>query len=320
MPVERARALIRTFLEPVTATERVHVRQSLGRVLAVDIVSPFPVPGDDNSAMDGYAVRFADLSPDRETTLVRVGESFAGKPSGATIDPGECVRIFTGGVMPDGADSVVMQERTRVEGEREVVAAGALMKAGQNRRFAGEDLKPGQVVFAHGTARASRGTGHDGVARHRRSYGLPEAACRVLFHGDELRSVGAELAAGEVYDSNRYTIYGMLDAAGSCDLLDMGVVPDVPEALERRSPRRGRGRRRHHIRRRVGRRGRFRQAAAGQTGRGAVLEDRDEARSPLAYGRIGSAHFFGLPGNPVSVMVTFYEFVQDAMRIAAGPP
>ena len=131
MPVERARELIRAFLEPVTATERVHIRQALGRVLAGDIVSPFAVPGHDNSAMDGYAVRFADLSPDHETTLVRVGESFAGRPSSATIEPGECVRIFTGGVMPDGAVSLVMQERTRAEGERVVVAAGALMKSGQ---------------------------------------------------------------------------------------------------------------------------------------------------------------------------------------------
>ena len=111
MPVDRARDLIRTFLAPVTATERVHIRQALGRVLASDVVSPLAVPGHDNSAMDGYAVRFADLSPDRETTLARVGESFAGKPGGVIVGPGQCVRIFTGGVMPEGADSVVMQER-----------------------------------------------------------------------------------------------------------------------------------------------------------------------------------------------------------------
>ena len=143
MPVERARALIRTFLTPVTATERVHIRQALHRVLATDVMSPHDVPGHDNSAMDGYAVRFADLNPDGETTLTRVGESFAGKPSTATVGPGQCVRIFTGGVMPKGADSVVMQERATVDGERVRVAAGAVTKAGQNRRFAGEDLKRG---------------------------------------------------------------------------------------------------------------------------------------------------------------------------------
>src|SRR5512143_4025689 len=102
MPVERARALIRSYLSPVTATERVHIRAALGRVLAADVVSPLDVPGHDNSAMDGYAVRFEDLAPDRETTLARVGESFAGKPPTATVGKGECVRIFTGAVMPQG--------------------------------------------------------------------------------------------------------------------------------------------------------------------------------------------------------------------------
>ena len=113
MPVAKARELIASFLAPVTALERVHVRSALGRVLAEDIVSPLAVPGHDNSAMDGYAVRFADLKPDGETVLKRVGESFAGKPWSGAIGAGECVRIFTGGVMPTGADSVVMQERAR---------------------------------------------------------------------------------------------------------------------------------------------------------------------------------------------------------------
>ena len=110
MPVAKARELIATFLTPVTAVERLHVRSALGRVLAADIVSPIAVPGHDNSAMDGYAVRFADLEPDAETTLKRVGESFAGKPWPGSIGAGECVRIFTGGVMPQGADTVVIQD------------------------------------------------------------------------------------------------------------------------------------------------------------------------------------------------------------------
>ena len=150
MPVETARTLIRTFLAPVTATERVPIRQALSRVLAVDVISPVDVPGHDNSAMDGYAMRFADLKPDGETTLERVGESFAGKPGTAHVGAGQCVRIFTGGVMPEGADSVVMQERTREDANGVHIAAGALGKAGQNRRFTGEDLKVGQVVFRAG--------------------------------------------------------------------------------------------------------------------------------------------------------------------------
>ena len=318
MPVERARALIRSFLEPVTATERVPIRQALGRILAADVVSPLAVPAHDNSAMDGYALRFADLAADRETVLDRIGESFAGKPSGVTVGPGQCVRIFTGGVMPHGADSVVMQERASEEAGRVRVAAGAIAKAGQNRRFAGEDLAPGQRVFAAGQLvrpaelgmLASLGIGEVAVYRK----------LRVAFFstGDELKSIGTPLAPGEVYDSNRYTIYGMLTRL-NCDVLDMGVVADVPEAIERA----------------------FADAAAAAdvviTSGGVSVGEADYVKEqlaklgevlfwkiamkpgrPLAYGRIGGAHFFGLPGNPVAVMVTFYEFVRDALFVLQG--
>jgi molybdopterin molybdotransferase len=318
MPVDRARELIRTYLSPVTATERLHIRQSLGRVLASDVESPIAVPGHDNSAMDGYAVRFADLAPDRETVLDRVGESFAGKPSGAVVGAGQCVRIFTGGVMPAGADSVVMQERASEEGGRVRIAPAAVTKAGQNRRFAAEDLKAGQIVFRAGQLV------HPAELGMMASLGIGEVTVyrkvRVAFFstGDELRSIGTELGAGEIYDSNRYTIYGMLMRL-NCDVLDMGVVPDVPEALERA----------------------FADAAAAAdvviTSGGVSVGEADFVKQlldklgevlfwkiamkpgrPLAYGRIGTAHFFGLPGNPVSVMVTFYEFVQDALRILQG--
>jgi molybdopterin molybdotransferase len=318
MPVERARSLIRTFLTPVTATERVHIRQALNRVLAADVVSPHDVPGHDNSAMDGYAVRFADLKPDAETVLTRIGESFAGKPSMATVGPGQCVRIFTGGVMPKGSDSIVMQERATADGASVRVAAGAVSKEGQNRRLAGEDLKRGQVVFESGQLvrpaelgmLASLGIGEVTVFRK----------LRVAYFstGDELKSIGTRLAAGEIYDSNRYTLHGML-ARLHCDAIDMGVVPDVPEALERA----------------------FASAAACAdvviTSGGVSVGEADFVKAlmdklgevvfwkiamkpgrPLAYGRIGGAHFFGLPGNPVSVMVTFHEFVQDALKILQG--
>jgi len=318
MPVDRARELIRTFLVPVTATERVHLRAALGRVLATDIVSPVAVPAHDNSAMDGYAVRFADLAPEGETTLARVGESFAGRPSGVAVRPGECVRIFTGGVIPEGADTVVMQERASEADGRVRIAARAVSKAGQNRRPAGEDLKAGQIVFHSGQRVhpaelgmiASLGTGEVTVFRK----------LRVAFFstGDELKPIGTQLAAGEIYDSNRYTIHGMLQRL-SCEILDMGVVPDVPDALERALA-----------------------DAAGAadvvvTSGGVSVGDADYVKSlidklgevlfwkiamkpgrPLAYGRIGHAHFFGLPGNPVSAMVTFYEFVQDALKILQG--
>jgi molybdopterin molybdotransferase len=318
MPVDRARELIRTFLVPVTATERVHLRAALGRVLAVDITSPLDVPGHDSSAMDGYAVRFADLSPGREITLERIGAAFAGKPSGVAVKAGQCVRIFTGGVMPEGADTVVMQERACEEGGRVRIAAGAVTKAGQNRRFAGEDLKAGQLVLRAGQLV------HPAELGMMASLGIGEVTVfrklRVAFFstGDELKSIGTTLAPGEVYDSNRYTIYGMLQRL-SCEILDMGVVPDVPDALRRA----------------------FTDAAATAdvivTSGGVSVGEADFVKQlmdelgevlfwkiamkpgrPLAYGRIGTAHFFGLPGNPVAVMVTFYEFVQNAIKILQG--
>ena len=318
MPVAKARELIRTFLTPVTAVERVHVRSALGRVLAHDLLSPIAVPGHDNSAMDGYAVRFSDLNPAGETTLKRVGESFAGKPWTGAIGLGECVRIFTGGVMPEGADTVVMQERASEEAGRVKIVQGAVSKAGQNRRFAGEDLKAGQIVFRAGQRLhpaelgmiASLGIGEVGVYRR----------LRVAFFstGDELKSIGMPLGAGEIYDSNRYTIHGMLTRLG-CEVVDMGVVEDAPERLEHAFATAARS------------------ADVVITSGGVSVGEADYVKQlldklgevlfwkiamrpgrPLAYGKIGSAHFFGLPGNPVSVMVTFYEFVRDALLILQG--
>ena len=318
MPVERARELIRRFLHPVRAIERVNVRHALGRTLAGDIVSPIDVPGHDNSAMDGWAVRFEDLKRDGETTLSRIGDSFAGRPFAGTVQAGQAVRIFTGGVMPRGTDSVVMQERARETQGGVTIDAGAVTKAGQNRRFAGEDVKRGAVVFRDGQPLrapevgmlASLGIGELSVYRR----------LRVAFFstGDELVSIGTPLSEGEIYDSNRYTIHAMLTRL-NCDVLDMGVVRDEPEALERA----------------------FAEAARNAdvviTSGGVSVGEADFVKQlldklgevlfwkiamkpgrPLAYGRIGDAHFFGLPGNPVSVMVTFYQFVRDALLILMG--
>ena len=318
MPVERARSLIRDYLEPVTTVERVHIRQALGRTLAADVVSPIDVPGHDNSAMDGWAVRYADLSPGAPATLARIGESFAGRPCEARVGPGQAVRIFTGAVMPEGSDTVVMQERAEERAGSVVVAPGAVTQAGQNRRFAGEDVKAGGVVFRRGQSMKPAEIGM--LA----SLGVNEAAVYrrlvVAFFstGDELVSIGTPLATGQIYDSNRYTIGAMLSRLG-CEAIDMGVVPDVPDALERA----------------------FSAAAASAdvviTSGGVSVGEADYVKQllerlgevvfwkiamkpgrPLAYGRIGGAHFFGLPGNPVSVMVTFYQFVRDALMVLQG--
>jgi molybdopterin molybdotransferase len=296
----------------------VHIRAALDRVLAQEVVSPIAVPARDNSAMDGWAVRFADLGTGGDTELKRVGESFAGKPHAGAVGPGETVRIFTGGIMPAGADSVVMQERaTEIDGGV-LVPAGTLTKAGQNRRFAGEDLKEGQLVFARGQPIRPAELGM--LA----SLGINEVTVyrklRVAFFstGDELKSIGAPLAEGQIYDSNRYTLYGMLSRL-NCDIVDMGVVPDVPAELE-------------HA---------FAAAAANAdvviTSGGVSVGEADYVKQlldklgevlfwkiamkpgrPLAYGKIGQAHFFGLPGNPVAVMVTFYAFVRDALLVLSG--
>jgi molybdopterin molybdotransferase len=211
-----------------------------------------------------------------------------------------------------------MQERARETRDGAVIAAGAVTKVGQNRRFAGEDLKRGAVVFGQGQPLrpaeigmlASLGVNEVSVYRR----------LRVAFFstGDELRSIGQPLAAGEIYDSNRYTLYGMLTRLG-CETLDLGVVPDVPERLEAA----------------------FREAASAAdvviTSGGVSVGEADFVKEllaklgevlfwkiamkpgrPLAYGRIGEAHFFGLPGNPVSVMVTFYAFVRDALLLLQG--
>ena len=316
MSVDKARAFIHRFLAPIDGTLRVPVRSALGRVLAEDVLSPVHVPAHRNSAMDGWAMRGADLQADAETTLTETGTSFAGRPFGKRVNAGECVRIMTGGVVPEGADTVVMQERAKANGTSITFAPG--QKTGQNVREAGEDLQAGAVALKRG--RIVRPAELGLIA----SLGIGEVAVyrplRVAFFstGDELKGIGATLGEGEIYDSNRYTLHGMLARLG-CETLDMGVVRDDPALIEEA----------------------FREAAANAdvviTSGGVSVGEADFVKGmlgklgevvfwkiamkpgrPLAYGRIGGAHFFGLPGNPVSVMVTFYQFVRDALLVLSG--
>ena len=316
MPVAKAREVIARFLTPVTATERVPVRAALGRVLAEDVVSPFNVPAHDNSAMDGYAMRYADLKPDGEVTLRNAGSSFAGVPYKGTVAAGQCVRIMTGGVVPQGTDTIVMQEHVKAKGDKVTIGKGH--RKGQNLRRAGEDLATGQAALRRGIALRPADIGLVS------SLGIGEVTVyrrlRVAFFstGDELVSIGAQLKEGQIYDSNRYTLHGMLTRLG-CEVMDMGVVRDDPRLLERA----------------------FRDAAAAAdvviTSGGVSVGEADFVKAlldklgevvfwkiamkpgrPLAYGKIGAAHFFGLPGNPVSVMVTFYQFVRDALLRLSG--
>jgi molybdopterin molybdotransferase len=316
LPVETARRVIRELLAPVHVNERVAVRASLGRVLGEDIVSTMNVPAHDNSAMDGFAVRGADLDAEGDTVLQEIGAAFAGRSFEGAVGRGQCVRVMTGAVMPAGTDTVVIQEAVRVDGQRIIVPPG--QTTGQNRRLAGEDLTAGRVAIPAG--RVVRPAELGLLA----SLGLAEVPVRrrlrVAFFstGDELASVGNALKEGEVYDSNRYTIYGMLARLG-VDLIDLGVVRDDPGSLERA----------------------FLDAAACAdaviTSGGVSVGEADFTRDllgrlgevlfwkiamrpgrPMAVGRIRNAHFFGLPGNPVAVMVTFYGFVRDALLALAG--
>jgi molybdopterin molybdotransferase len=310
--VDKACEAIRSCLTPISETEKVPIREALGRVLAQDIVPEINVPAHDNSAMDGYAVRFSDL----DKPLREIGTALAGKPFSGKLGPGECVRIMTGAVMPEGADTVVIQEVVKKEGERIVVPHG--QKKAQNVRYAGEDLAKGKPVLHPGQLVrpaelgliASLGIGEVNVKRR----------LRVAFFatGDELASIGAPLKEGEVYDSNRYTLHGMLTRLGVV-LVDMGVVRDRPQDLENA----------------------FKKGSALAdvviTTGGVSVGEADFVRElmaklgevlfwkiamrpgrPMAFGKIGNAFLFGLPGNPVAVMVTFYQFVRDALLFMSG--
>ena len=261
MPVDRARELIRTFLVPVTATERVHLRAALGRVLAIDIVSPLAVPGHDNSAMDGYAVRFADLAPERETTLERVGASFAGKPSGIASAPGQCVRIFTGGVMPEGADTVVMQERASERRRPRAHRRARRLESGTEPALRRGGPEGGAARVSCRAARASRRARNDRVARHRRSHRLPQAARRVLFDGR--RAEADRHAARRGRDLRQQPVHDPRHAAAPFvrDPRHGRRAGRARRAGARVRRRRGRGRRRRHVGRRLRRRGRLRESS-----------------------------------------------------------
>ena len=316
MSVAKARDYIKRYLSPVNEQETVPVRESLGRILAEGIISPVNVPNHDNSAMDGYAVRTADNAPEGETQLKIVGTAYAGQPWSGTLQAGECIRIMTGAVIPAGADAVIMQERVVQQGDSMRHAEQA--KPGSNIRLAGEDLRAGEIVLQQGHQMHSADLGL--VA----SLGLGQVKVyrrlKVAFFstGDELASVGQTLQAGQVYDSNRYTLHGMLTRMG-VELMDLGAIKDDPVLLEQVLTKAAA------------------EADVVITSGGVSVGEADYMKQllqklgsvlfwkiamkpgrPLAYGKIGNAHYFGLPGNPVAVMVTFYQFVREAMLVLMG--
>lgn len=311
-----ATAQVLASVTPVAVCERVGIRAALGRVLAADVHAAFDVPAHTNSAIDGYAVIGADIPEEGAVTLRLVGTALAGHPYTARVARGECVRIMTGAPMPAGTDTALFQERVTCTDAEVRIVPGE--RTGANVRLAGEDIARGQCVLAAGRRLLPADIGL--LA----SLGLPEVSVRrrlrVAFFstGDELRSLGEPLGPGLIYDSNRYTLHGMLSRL-DCELVDMGVVGDDPGALEAA----------------------FRAAGdcadAVISSGGVSVGEADYVKSmlsrvgrvefwkiamkpgrPLAFGHVGGAVFFGLPGNPVSVMVTFYQMVLPALRRMSG--
>jgi molybdopterin molybdotransferase len=317
LTVDEARRQIIDKINPITSSEKLSLRNALSRILAKDIISPLDVPGHTNSAMDGYAVSGNDLPQSGEQIYQVIGKSLAGAPFNGNCNAGQCVRIMTGAVMPDGTDTVIMQEHVAATAT-DTVRIGDGHRPGQNVRRAGEDISAGGTVLqtSHKLTPADLGI--------LSSLGIGEVKVRrrprVAFFstGDELRSIGESLAEGDVYDSNRYSLYGMLKRL-DVEILDMGVVKDDIDEL----------------------RNAFLDAASmadvvitsGGVSVGEadyikpILEQTGEINfwkiamkpgRPLTHGRIGNSLFFGLPGNPVAVMVTFYQFVQPALNYLAS--
>ncbi|MDE2309623.1 MAG: molybdopterin molybdotransferase MoeA [Betaproteobacteria bacterium] len=315
MPVEQAHRLIQQSLTVITEQESVDLRSALQRTLASDVLSPMNVPPHNYSAMDGYAARFDDLA-NAPCKLKIIGSAYAGHAFEGRVSAGKCVHIMTGALIPDGCDSVVMQEHVRIDGSWVEIGAGH--HRGENIRLAGEDIAQGATVLTRGQMIRPAEMGL--LA----SLGLSEVMVYrklkvALFStGDELQQPGSSLAAGQIYDSNRYSLFGMLGELG-VEIIDMGNIRDDVASLKAA----------------------LLEAASKAdvliTSGGVSVGEADYVKQllaeigevvfwkiamkpgrPLAYGKIGICHFFGLPGNPVAVMVTFQQLVRDALRLLMG--
>ncbi|MFP8778218.1 gephyrin-like molybdotransferase Glp [Hydrogenophaga sp. RWCD_12] len=321
LSAERVNEFLAQLVAPIREAEHCGVFDALGRVLAEDVVSPISVPPHDNSAMDGFAFDGTQLNPGQALVLRCLGTAFAGQAWSGQAGAGDCVKIMTGAIMPPGMDTVVPLEFVKVDGDLVSVPAD-VVRPGDNRRLLGEDLMAGRPALRQGQVLGPAALGL--IA----SLGLPTVPAyrrlKVAYFstGDEILSLGDSPREGAVYDSNRYTVFGLLTRMG-LQVVDMGVVRDEPHALETA----------------------FRQAAreadAIITSGGVSMGEADHTKAmmkqlgdvafwriamrpgrPMAVGRIvedgKSSILFGLPGNPVAVMVTFLAFVRPALQIMSG--
>jgi len=316
MHPDEAIALLLKQVNIVDGSEVVPLPQALGRVLAEDLASSIDLPPFNNSAMDGYAFRFDDLTSNQSLTLI--GQSFAGHPFEGKPKPNTCIRIMTGAPVPDGYDTVQMQEK--VEAKENSIFIETPKAKGTNVRYRGEEVKAGQKVLVSGTQIGAAEMGVLATIGASQLRVTRQVKVAFFSTGDELRPVGTELAPGQIYDSNRYSIQGLLSRA-NVEWIDMGVIADDPEAI------------RHA----------FRNASANAdmvlTSGGVSVGDADYTKKildeegeitfwklaikpgkPFAFGHLGKAIFCGLPGNPVSSMVTFYKLVWPLLNKMQGLP
>jgi molybdopterin molybdotransferase len=318
LSIDAALERIKTAIHPVAGSEQVVLKNALGRVLSQSVYSPINIPHDRNSDMDGYALSSNDINRKQAFTLSLVGTSRAGRPFEGRLQAGQCIRIFTGAVLPAQADSVIMQEQVRADGQAVLFPANTPSR--QYIREVGEDIKQGSLLCAHPKKLNAIDLG---LLASAGIYELTvKRPVKIAFFstGDELTALGQPLQSGQIYDSNRYTLSGLLADAGH-SVTDMGVIADNKQLLEDS----------------------FIEAAKHHdviiTTGGASVGEADYVKEilarcgevnfwkiaikpgkPLAFGKIGSCYFFGLPGNPVSVIVTFQQIVAPALKQLSGAP
>jgi molybdopterin molybdotransferase len=297
LSVDQVNAFLHELVQPVSADESqdVFLMDALGRVLAADVISPISVPAHNNSAMDGFAFDAAQLRADQPLTLRVVGTALAGKAWQGKVNAGECLKIMTGAILPDGLDTIAPQEFCQVDSAHDVTTVTIppnILKAGDNRRLLGEDLMQGQPALTAGQHLTPAALGL--VA----SLGLPDVRVhrrlRVAYFstGDEVMSLGEAPREGAVYDSNRFTVFGLLTRMG-CEVIITSGGVSVGEAD-------------------------FTKAMMKKLGDVAFWRIAMRPGRPMAVGRIGKSVLFGLPGNPVAVMVTFLAFVRPALLRMMG--
>ena len=317
MSVDDAVAIITAQVKAVQETEIVDLRHADGRVLATTIVAPLPLPPFNNSAVDGYAVRSADLAGDEERTFPVVGRVPAGASATDAIAPGHAVRIFTGAPMPDGADTVFMQEDVRIdEAGRVVLPAG--LKAGANMRPAGEDVSEGYRALPAGQRLRPQDIALAAA------FGLTRLEVRrpvrvaVFSTGDEIVSPGAPRNSAQLFDSNRFMLIAMLSRLG-CEVSDLGILVDDRASLAKALRAGRRHARSHsHDRRRFDRRRRSCQSKRRECRDACAVAHGDKAGTPRRDGRDRGTPFIGLPGNPVASFVTFAHVVRPTILALAG--